>query len=125
MKDQDQIPVDIAAVAKKFSQWRDNRRNKKDRIPDFLWSAAGKLLKHHKPSAICRVLRINQTELKKRSESVVPALRVTRVEVSAPVLSSSVAKLTRPDGVILELAGAMSSDQLLTLVNAFCRGHER
>lgn len=125
MSHQNSIPADIASLAHKFDQWRSQKRYKNEPIPKLLREEAKNLLRHHQASLVCKALRLNYHDMIKgnKSESpATPAIQVTQVDVSGELKSPNVVKLTRPDGLTLELTGGLDSQHLGVLINAFCRG---
>jgi hypothetical protein len=56
----------LEAIRCQFKEWRETRRNRRERIPEELWSAAVELRKQYPVNQISRALRLNFTDLKKR-----------------------------------------------------------
>ncbi len=56
----------LESVRYRFKQWRETRKNRRERIPENLWSAAVELRKQYSVNQISRALGLNYNDLKKR-----------------------------------------------------------
>ena len=59
------IPADLFELQAHFETWRTNRKYLREPIPDELWNAAADLSRRYPPSLVGRVLKIDQSRLKK------------------------------------------------------------
>ena len=76
------LPSPLESVRYQFEQWRRTRKNRRERVPENLWSAAVGLRKQYSVNQISRALRLNYSDLKKRiSEENVYSKR-KRISVS-------------------------------------------
>jgi hypothetical protein len=64
----DALPAEFGEVRAQFDNWR-HRRSKGERIPEELWSAAGDAGRRFGVSRVCRALRLDYYQLKRRSGS--------------------------------------------------------
>jgi hypothetical protein len=73
----------LESVTKQFEVWRANRQ-KRDRIPEHLWQAAAQLCKDHRPTLVCRCLRLSFTDLKKHlaAENDTPRVQFMKIDLS-------------------------------------------
>lgn len=60
------LPLDVRKIQEQFQGWRARKRGR-DRIPERLWRAAGKLSQGHGVHRISRWLRLNYTALRDRA----------------------------------------------------------
>ena len=60
------LPSPLESVRYQFAQWRETRKNRRERIPEDLWSAAVRLLDQYSINQISRALGLNYNDLKKR-----------------------------------------------------------
>lgn len=56
--------LDIEDVKKAFDDWRNNRKNNREPIPEELLHKAANLCHYHLRSEVAKVLKINYTKLK-------------------------------------------------------------
>jgi hypothetical protein len=56
----------LEAVRCQFEHWRESRKNRRERIPENLWSAAAGLRQQYSVNQISNALRLNYNDLKKR-----------------------------------------------------------
>ena len=61
------VPAPLAAGARRFAQWRRQRRTR--RIPEELWSLAARLGAEHGASRTARALGVHYYDLRKRIEA--------------------------------------------------------
>jgi hypothetical protein len=54
----------IKSILEDFHSWRENRVNKREVIPDYLWNKVVSLTNKYKPGKLCSLLRLNQSALK-------------------------------------------------------------
>ena len=59
------IPAELFELKARFETWRTNRKYLREPIPDELWNAAADLSRRYPPSLVGRVLKIDQSRLKK------------------------------------------------------------
>ena len=64
MKTNTKKSLDIADVKKAFDDWRNNRKNNREPIPEELLQKAADLCHYHLRSEVAKVLKINYTKLK-------------------------------------------------------------
>jgi hypothetical protein len=60
------LPSPLESVRDRFEQWRETRKNRRERIPEDLWSAAVRLCDQYSVNRISRTLGLNYNDLKKR-----------------------------------------------------------
>ena len=60
------LPSPLDSLKYQFEQWRKTRKNRRERIPEALWSAAVGLRKQYSVNQISRALGLNYNDLKKR-----------------------------------------------------------
>ena len=60
------LPSPLDSLKYQFEQWRKTRKNRRERIPETLWSAAVGLRKQYSVNQISRALGLNYNDLKKR-----------------------------------------------------------
>jgi hypothetical protein len=58
----------LESVFLSFQQWRSQRTNRAERIPERLWAMAMRLYPQHKISQICQQLGLSGSQLKQRIE---------------------------------------------------------
>ena len=59
----------LEAVQTQFSDWRKNRKGRRDRIPESLWDAAASLSDGFSINELSKTLRLNHSSLKERVET--------------------------------------------------------
>jgi len=133
MKLQQPTKPALEEVAGHFEEWRRHKKNRRERIPERLWSEAIGLLGEHPISQVAKNLRLSGTDLKKHQTADCAVGKESRepipasfVEVEAAVLgqASSLAvlparlELERPDGLRLRIESG-NSDDLLRVVERF------
>jgi hypothetical protein len=64
MKTNTKKSLGIADVKKAFDDWRNNRKNNREPIPEELMQKAADLCNYHLRSEVAKVLKINYTKLK-------------------------------------------------------------
>ncbi len=57
---------DLEAVRYQFATWRENKKNRREAIPEELWESAKKLTKNYSINEVSKCLRLNFSDLKKR-----------------------------------------------------------
>jgi hypothetical protein len=60
------LPSPLESVKYQFEEWRKTRKNRRERIPETLWSAAVGLRNQYSVNQISRALGLNYNDLKKR-----------------------------------------------------------
>jgi len=65
--------VTMELAKESFSQWRSNRTNQAEPIPDELWGMALSLYPKYKRSTICEQLHLSGSGFKRRLEEGLPA----------------------------------------------------
>ena len=65
--------VTLELAKESFSQWRSNRTNQAEPIPDELWGMALSLYPKYKRSTICEQLHLSGSGFKRRLEEGLPA----------------------------------------------------
>ena len=60
------LPSPLDSLKYQFEQWRKTRKNRRERIPETLWSTAVELRKQYSVNQLSRALRLNYNDLKKR-----------------------------------------------------------
>lgn len=60
--------INLDSVKRAFQQWRSQRHNSAEPIPDMLWDMAISLFPKHKRSSICQQLGLSGGQFKKRLE---------------------------------------------------------
>ena len=60
----------LEAVQTQFSDWRKNRKGRRDRIPESLWDAAASLSDGFSVNELSKTLRLNHSSLKERVETI-------------------------------------------------------
>ena len=132
MKARNKSNLTLEEVAKRFAEWR-SQKKKGERIPARLWSEAIDLLSDYPISLITRTLHLCATDLK-RHQAALPAIRdrevprceMSFVEVDREVVDramkpSSLAvlmEMERPDGLRLRIQPTNGAD-VLALVTRF------
>jgi hypothetical protein len=64
------VPAAMRGVYRRLQRWR-SERNGRERIPEALWAAAGKLARAHGVNQVSRALHLEFKHLKRVAESVV------------------------------------------------------
>jgi len=59
------IPADLLELKTRFETWRTNRKYVREPIPDELWNAAADFSRRYPPSLVGRILKLDQSRLKK------------------------------------------------------------
>ncbi len=59
----------LEAVQTQFSDWRKNRKGRRDRIPESLWDAAASLADGFSVNELSKALRLNHSSLKEHIET--------------------------------------------------------
>ena len=62
-----QFSSEVEAVRRRLDQWRRTRRHKRERIPEALWEAIGRLARGYGVSRSARALGVDYYDLKQRS----------------------------------------------------------
>jgi hypothetical protein len=88
----DSIPTELLELQIRFETWRASRKYVREPIPDELRSAALEMLRRYPPSLIHRILKVDQSRLKKKP----PAKRCAPT-ATAPKKKPQPARSTRPD----------------------------
>jgi len=60
----------LEAVQTQFSDWRKNRKGRRDRIPESLWDEAASLSDGFSVNELSKTLRLNHSSLKERIETI-------------------------------------------------------
>ena len=60
------LPSPLESVQYQFEKWRETRKSPREPIPEYLWTAAVRLLNQYSINQIARALHLNYNELKKR-----------------------------------------------------------
>ena len=76
-------PVRLAALQRRFEHWRRTRKSSA-RIPDSLWSAAGRAASRHGVSRVAKMLGVNYNALQKRVKQAVTGAGGRRSALAAP-----------------------------------------
>ena len=123
----------MAEVASHFEEWRREKKNRRERIPERLWAEAIDLLSDYPISEVAKQLRLSGTDLKKQQAANVKDAKTSKeeqftrfVEIEPVVVGevSSMAvgpvrlELERPDGLRLRIESGNSGD-LLRVVERF------
>ena len=64
-----QLPAAIERVRSQFEDWRPHKGNRRDRIPERLWSAAAEAAQRHGVHAVSRAVRIEHSALRRRVQT--------------------------------------------------------
>jgi len=64
-----QLPAAIERVRSQFEEWRAHKGNRRDRIPERLWSAAAEAAQRHGVHAVSRAVRIEHSALRRRVQA--------------------------------------------------------
>lgn len=64
-----QLPASIERVRSQFEEWRAHKGNRRDRIPERLWTAAAEAAQRHGVHAVSRAVRIEHSALRRRVEA--------------------------------------------------------
>lgn len=83
--------VTLESTEASFQQWREERRSRKELIPDHLWQMALSLYPDHNRAEICRRLGLSGGQFKQRIDCVGPKFADTGF-----VLASSEGVKTSP-----------------------------
>ena len=133
MKQKQRTKQGLEEVASHFEDWRGHKKNRRERIPEQLWSEAIDLLGEHPISQVAKNLRLSGTDLKKHQAAYLSGakgagehLPATFVEVEPAEVGqvSSLAaqpirvELERLDGLRLRIE-SVNSDDLLHVVERF------
>jgi hypothetical protein len=68
------IPADLLELKARIETWRTNRKYRREPIPDELWNAAADISRRYPPSLVGRVLKLDPSRLKKRSNKLSPRI---------------------------------------------------
>jgi len=60
----------LETVQTQFTDWRKNRKGRRDRIPESLWDAAASLSDGFSVNELSKALRLNHSSLKERIETI-------------------------------------------------------
>jgi len=71
------LPAAIERVRSQFEEWRAHKVNRRDRIPERLWSAAAEAAQRHGVHAVSRAVRIEHSALRRRVQAGRGALNET------------------------------------------------
>jgi hypothetical protein len=93
---ENQLPAAIERVRSQFEEWRARKGNRRDRIPERLWSAAAEAAQRHGVYAVSRAVRIEHSALRRRVEA-------GRDEVNAAPTFVELDNVTGSAGCIVEL----------------------
>ena len=66
---ENQLPAAIERVRSQFEEWRARKGNRRDRIPERLWSAAAEAAQRHGVHAVSRAVRIEHSALRRRVQA--------------------------------------------------------
>ena len=91
-----QLPAAIERVRSQFEEWRAGKGNRRDRIPERLWSAAAEAAQRHGVHAVSRAVRIEHSALRRR-------VQAARNEVNAAPTFVELDNATGSVGCIVEL----------------------
>ena len=116
-------------VQAQFEHWR-NKRTKRGKIPDALWSAAVKLTELHSINQIAKLMRVNASDLsKKRSSLSSPIIKANEESplsfIEFPKISNCNLRpceieLKRSDGSEMQIRlSSASTNELPALIQAF------
>lgn len=64
-----ELPAAIERVRSQFEEWRSHKGNRRDRIPERLWSAAAEAAQRHGVHAVSRAMRIEHSALRRRVQA--------------------------------------------------------
>ena len=118
----------LEAVQTQFSDWRKNRKGRRDRIPESLWDAAASLADGFIVNELSKTLRLNHSSLKERVETIQnrppeePCL-TTFIEfppLNSPADSTEVSLELEKAGAIMKVHAKGHID-VLSLVQTFWR----
>ena len=118
----------LEAVQAQFSDWRKNRKGRRDRIPESLWDAAASLADGFSVNELSKTLRLNHSSLKERVETLQngppeePCL-TTFIEfppLNSPADSTEVSLELEKAGAIMKVHAKGHID-VLSLVQTFWR----
>ena len=133
MKRQQGNKPTVEQVASHFEEWRGHKKNRRERIPERLWSEAVGLLGEYTISEVAKRLRLSGTDLKKHQAAFLVDAKASEedraaifVEIEPVVVgqASSVAvqpvrlELERPDGLRLRIESG-NRDDLLHVLERF------
>ena len=123
----------LEEVASHFEEWREHKTNRRERIPERLWSEAIGLLGEYSIAQVAKKLRLSGTDLKKHQAAYLSGAKgsgehrlASFVEVESAVLGQASrlavqpvrVELERPDGLRLRIESG-NSDDLLQVVERF------
>ena len=112
------IPAEVLALKARLDHWRSTRRHIREQMPDQLREAIAQLARHHSPTLLRRILKVDPWRMNESPNlKSAPARKKTTAaffhlppEVSAPAprLTTTAApgfrlQLERPDGARLTL----------------------
>lgn len=120
----------LESVQTRFNHWRETRQ-KREAIPEDLWSAAVALTETYSINKVARQLRLNAGSLKQRAVQSVPSTHTEVVKPSSfieiPFIQSGHAAhcqvdIQRPDGSRMQIRMSQGSNtELSALVRAFSK----
>ena len=93
---ENQLPAAIERVRSQFEEWRARKGNRRDRIPERLWSAAAEAAQRHGVHAVSRAVRIEHSALRRR-------VQAARGEANAGPAFVDLGNATGSVGCIVEL----------------------
>ena len=64
-----QLPAALERVRSQFEEWRTHKGNRRERIPERLWSAAAEAAQRHGVHAVSRAVRIEHSALRRRVQT--------------------------------------------------------
>ncbi len=116
-------------VQARFEHWR-NSRAKRGKIPDELWSAAAKLTELYSVNQIAKLMRLNASDLSKKSSSVSSPIKKSNPEsplsfIEFPKISNGnfgpcEIEVKRSDGSEMQIRlSSASINDLPALIQAF------
>lgn len=97
----------LEEVANDLEYWRANKKSFRDPIPDHLWGAAVELAKKHTVSIVCKKLRLNANDLKRRlniepTKKVKPEITFKKLDIPK-ASSSTILELTTSCGMTIRV----------------------
>jgi hypothetical protein len=131
------MEVTLQSVQKQFTQWRQHKAYRGERIPDHLWELALSLIPHHTQTTIIKTLQLNNGAFRRRLKEAAKSNQLTSqiphfVELqgvmnpfpSCSSLPCHQIELERPDGCRLRLFS--SSEQPINgteVIHEFLKGN--
>jgi len=105
------LPSDLAAVCKRFEQWRATRVGR-SRIPASLWDLAVSLAKSHSVYRVSKTLRVSYHGLKRR---VAAAAQPSQEKCISPFVELDLSRSFPPEECIIDLADRDGSKMTIRL----------